>query len=303
MKKNYRILITGAEGLLGKNLIGNADFNKNEIIATGQGKEKILTFIKGKYPDVEVQSLDVLDTDKCISTIKGVDIVVHLAAIIDIGRSLDEPKKFIDVNYIGTLNVLEAMRINKIKKIIFPSTQDVYGNNINIEEEADNLSPLNAYSLSKLLCEQTIKMYSDLYGINYAIFRASHLYGKYQKRGIVPLFSERVLENDKVEIGNNVKRDFFNVEDFVSAVILALGWRENYTFNLGTGSSTSLKELIGIIAGILDRKIEIITNKNLSRDEKFERWDEVADITKIKKLGWAPKHDLRGWLKENLQST
>jgi UDP-glucose 4-epimerase len=298
------ILITGAGGFLGKNILESIDCSRNEIIATSLKKDKLSGFLRNnRIANVKVHSLNVLNPNECASIIKNVEAVIHLAAIIDVGLSLQEPKKSIDANYSGTLNVLDAMRINKINKIIFPSTQDVYGNNINSrEDEIDKISPLNPYSLSKLLCEKTIKLYSNLYDINYVIFRASNLYGKYQTRGLVHLMSERALKNSKVEMGNNVSRDFLNVNDFVNAIMMAIGYNKNGLFNIGTGSSTTLRELIQIIAEILDKKIEIAVNKSFVRGNKFERWREKANIENIEKLGWKPEHSLKFWLKGNLKN-
>ena len=298
------ILITGAGGFIGKNILELIDCDRNEVIATSLKKDKLVAFLKDKrIANVKVHSLNVLNFDECISIIKNVDVVIHLAAIIDVGLSLQEPKKIIDTNYCGSLNVLEAMRINKINKIIFLSTQDVYGNNINSkEDEINDISLLNAYALSKFLCEETIKLYSNLYDINYVIFRASNLYGKYQTRGLVHLMSERVLKNSKVEVGNNVSRDFLNVNDFVNAIMMAIDYNKNGIFNIGTGSSTTLKELIQMMAEILDKKIDITLNKNFVRDDRSERWKEKANIENIKKWGWKLEHSLKFWLKDNLKN-
>ena len=299
-----KILITGASGFVGKNLIENIISNENKIIATTLDKKKILTFLNSKnLKNIKVKQLDVLDFKKCASIIKDIDLVVHLAAITDVPLSLEKPKEVIDINYIGTLNILESMRKNRVNKIIFPSTQDVYGNNTNSkEDDISKIAPLNTYSLSKLLCEHTIKMYSNIYGIDYIIFRSSHIYGNYQKKGLVPLLSDRVMKSDKVEIGNNVSRDFLNVNDFVDAIIKSIHYKKNEVFNLGTGHDITLKELIGMIAKILDKKVKIVENKNLVRKHKFERWNEVANTEKIINCGWKPKYNLKTWLKDNLKN-
>lgn len=298
------ILITGADGFLGKNILESIDCSRNEVIATSLKKDRLAAFLKGRgIANVKVRSLNVLNPAECASIIKNVELVIHLAAIIDVGLSLEEPKKIIDTNFSGSLNVLEAMRVNKVDKIIFPSTQDVYGNNINSrEDEIGNISPLNAYSLSKLLCEKAISLYSNLYGVNYVIFRASNLYGKHQTRGLVHLMSERILKNSKVEMGNNVSRDFLNVNDFVSAIMMAMAYEKEGVFNIGSGSSTTLKELMRMIAEVLDKKIDITLNKSFVRGHKFERWKEKANIENIEKWGWKPKHNLKSWLRDNLKT-
>ncbi|MBI2658927.1 NAD(P)-dependent oxidoreductase [Candidatus Woesearchaeota archaeon] len=297
-----RILITGANGLVGKNLIEDMHFSKNKIIATASDTKKLAKFLnKNNLKDIEVRQLDVLEPRKCGILIKKIDVVVHLAAITDVPFSLEHPKKTIDVNYNGTVNVLESMRKNKVKRIVFPSTQAVYGNNINIKEtDVKNKSPVDFYSLSKLMCEDTIRAYSSNCEINYVIFRASYLYGKHQNKGLLPLLLSRAMKSDVVNIGNNVKRDFLNVKDFTGAITMAMSFKKNNIFNIGTGASTSIKEIIGMIAENLHKKFTIVKNRSLVRDRKIERWDELANIQKLKKFGWKPKYDLRTWIKHNI---
>lgn len=297
-----RILITGANGLVGKNLIEDMHSSKNKIIATASDTKKLAEFLdRNNLKGIEVKELDVLNYKKCDFLIKEIDAVVHLAAITDVPFSLKHPKKFIDVNYNGTVNVLESMRKNKVKKIIFPSTQAVYGNNINSKEtDVKNISPLDFYSLSKLMCEETIKVYSNNYAINYVIFRASHLYGKHQNKGILRLLLNRMINSDVVEIGNNVKRDFLNVKDFIGAIIMAVNYEKNGLFNIGSGVSTSIKEAIEMIEESLNKNVKITVNKSLIRDSRIERWNEMANISKLKKFGWKSKYDLGTWVGQNV---
>ncbi len=297
-----KILITGANGLVGKNFLEEMNSKNVEIMATSKDNESLAAFIKkNQLKNIKVKKLDVLRPNDCNSVIKDFDVVLHLAANIDVQLSLRNPKKVIDVNYNGTLNVLESIRQNNVSKMIFLSTQDIYGNNINSrEDELEKIAASNPYSLSKLICEETIQMYSRLYKINYIILRPSRLYGQFQDKGIIPTLIERVMKCKVIEIGNNVKRDFLNVNDLVKAIELLLHYKKNNVFNIGTGESTSIKELINIIAESMNKKIKIITNKKLIRNPSIERWNELANIEKITKLGWKPKQDLRTWVHENV---
>ena len=297
-----KILITGANGLVGKNFLEEMNSKNVEIMATSKDNESLAAFIKkNQLKNIKVKKLDVLKPNDCNSVIKDFDVVLHLAANIDVQLSLRNPKKVIDVNYNGTLNVLESIRQNNVSKMIFLSTQDIYGNNINSrEDELEKITASNPYSLSKLICEETIQMYSRLYKINYIILRPSRLYGQFQDKGIIPTLIERVMKCKVIEIGNNVKRDFLNVNDLVKAIELLLHYKKNNVFNIGTGESTSIKELINIIAESMNKKIKIITNKKLIRNPSIERWNELANIEKITKLGWKPKQDLRTWVHEHV---
>jgi UDP-glucose 4-epimerase len=296
-----KILITGAGGFLGKNLIQKLSPN-HEIIATSKKIKELpiegTGFIKH---NIKLRKLDVTSPEDCFDVVKQVDVVIHLAAIIDVSYSIDHPKKVMDVNFEGSFNVLEAMRKNNIKKIVYLSTQDIYGNNINSDESDKNLiAPLNPYATSKFLSENLIKIYSSAYGIQYIILRPSHLYGDGQKKGIVPMLIEKISKGNTIEIGNDVKRDFLNVEDLTKAIELTIPILNNCIFNVGTGKSFSLKEIIQFIGSICGKKYKVKDNESLKRDNKLERWDEVANISKIKSMGYKPKWNIGSWLAKNI---
>ena len=299
-----KILITGANGLVGKNFLEEMNSKNVEITATSKDNESLAAFIKkNQLKNIKIKKLDVLKPNDCNFVIKGFDAVLHLAANIDIQLSLRNPKKVIDVNYNGTLNVLEAIRHNNVGRMIFLSTQDIYGNNVNSgEDELEKITASNPYTLSKLICEETIQMYSRLYKINYIILRPSHLYGQFQDKGLIPILIERVMKRKVIEIGNNIKRDFLNVKDLVKAIEFLLHYKKNGVFNIGTGTSTSIKEVINIIAESLNKKVKITINEKLIRDPAIERWDELANIDKIKKLGWTHKQELKTWIYDNIKS-
>ena len=147
-----KILITGASGFVGKNILEEINSRENKLIATAPDRKILEAFIEqNNLKNIAIEELDITKPKECDSIIKNVDIVIHLAALINIGISLDDPRKTSKINYNGTLNILEAMRRNNIKKIIFSSTQDIYGNNINgKEDEVEKIDPMNMYSLSKL---------------------------------------------------------------------------------------------------------------------------------------------------------
>ena len=275
-----KILITGSKGFVGRNLI-------NRIL--------------DRY-ETKTYDFNVVNFDECSANISKVDVVIHLASKIDVSESFKNPRELIYNNYVGTLNILEAMRINGISKLIFLSSQGIYGNNINVDEDdTSKISVLEPYSLSKLLSENTIKLYSRVYGINYVIFRPSHLYGSNQSKGIVPLLLNRIMTNSDIEIGNNISRDLLNVDDLIDAITMALDMEGNWVFNLGTGAQTTLMELIEIISKILNKKLNVTINKNLVRNTQSERWSELANINKIKPFGWHPKRELKTWLNENIK--
>jgi UDP-glucose 4-epimerase len=292
-----KILITGAGGFLGKCLINKLG-PKHEVTATSKD---IKEFGKSKITRANIKSLDVTSTKSCFDIIRHYDVVIHLAAIIDVSYSLHHPKEVMAVNFEGTFNILEAMRKNGVKKIVYLSSQDIYGNNTNSSESnLNSIAPLNPYALSKFLSESLIKIYGSAYGIKHLILRPSHLYGKGQVKGIIPMLLEKIRKGDTVEIGNNVKRDFLNVEDLANAVELTLSLDKNDIINVGTGKSSNLKEVIKMIGAIYGKELTVNEIESLKRDDKLERWDEVSNISRLLAFNYKPKWDIKSWLDKNI---
>jgi len=296
-----RILVTGASGMLGKNLLENLNYVDNEVTLFVRNKEKLSDFKrKDLFKKIIIVQGDIRDFNACKRNIRDVDVVIHLAARIGSSYSIKKPRDVCITNSCGTLNILEAMRVNDIERIIFPSSIAVYGNNINAsEDEIDKISPLTPYDFSKFLSEQLCEMYSKCYGIKYLIFRFSHLYGKYQseKHLISDLFN-KVRKNNIVEIGNDVSRDFLNVKDAASLIIKFLNFSNSDIFNVGTGRETKISEVIQLFSKIMNKKIKVSSNPSLSRDTKLERWRERANIRKIEGMGWKPSINLEKGLEE-----
>ena len=296
-----RILITGASGMLGKNLLEILNYNETEVTLFARNKERFSDFVeKNIFENVTVVKGDIRNFNVCRRNIKNIDTVIHLAAIVGSSSSVEEPRDTCITNSFGTLNILEAMRLNDIERIIFPSSMAVYGNNIDASEsDMDKISPLTPYDFSKFLSEQLCEMYSRCYGIKYLIFRFSHLYGKYQsENNLISDLFKKIKAKNVVEIGNDITRDFLNARDTAYLINKFLNFDNSNVFNVGTGRERKISEVVQMISKIVNKKVRVSSNPSLSRDVKLERWRERANIKKIEGMGWRPPINLEKGLGE-----
>ena len=166
-----KIIITGGSGFIGS------------YLAMQLKKEHSVTIfdIKKNTSDIDFLEGDVTNLDSVKNLIKDCDLVIHLAASLGVVNVERDPVQTLDINLGGTKNVLEACRTNNIKKIIFSSSSEIYGEPTKIPiGENDKPIPITTYGISKLASEEYIKSYSKSYGIQYTIFRLFNVYGAIQ---------------------------------------------------------------------------------------------------------------------------
>lgn len=265
MKK--RILVTGADGFIGSRLVSKMRDNNFEVL-THSIQDGDIT---GK-----------LDFD-------DVHHVFHLAALTGVPESWKNPYDFYRINVLGTVNVLELCRRNNAS-LTFPSTY-VYGKPQAIPVSEDQMAnPSSPYNHSKLVCESVCEFYSKAYGLNIVVLRPFNIYGPGQSKSfIIPTIINQILDQDIASIQVKdlaPKRDYVYVDDLVQAMILTIEHEGYSIYNIGSGYSLSVEEII--------TSIENITNiykpyTSLNERRENEVMDVVADIKKIKaELGWSP---------------
>ena len=226
--------------------------------------------------------------------------VVHLAAFARIQPSLDDPVGWIRNNICSTINVLEASRIMKVKKVVFSSSSSVYGDNpIPFRE---NMKPdiKTPYALSKIMCEQMCQLYTRIYRLNTTIVRYFNVYGKRQiETGkfatvIGIMLNEKKMGKPITIVGmGKQRRDFTYINDIVEGTYLAMiKGKPGEVYNLGCGKNYSIKYLAKLI-----QPNSRMHKKGFVRLQ--EAWDTHADITKARgDLGWNPRYSLKKGLKE-----
>ncbi len=280
INKNLKVLVTGAEGFIGKHLVKFL-LKKNVTV----------TPITRKQGDI--RNLD-------LNTYKNHDQVIHLANRNHIPTSWENPGEFFSTNLDGTRNVLEYCRNNKVRLVYLSAY--VYGQPeyLPINEEHP-ISGINPYMKSKVLAEQLIKFYSEYLGVSSVIVRPFNIYGNQQNESfLIPTILSQLKKDIKIQVHSlKPKRDFLHVEDFAAAISQIL--TNNHltgVYNVGSGQSFSVEEIIQFFSQILNKKIEYSEN-NVERPH--EVLDVIADISKIETdTGWSPNLSMKEGLSKLL---
>lgn len=245
-----KALVTGGAGFIGSHLV-------EELIKSGFEVHVLDNLISGHLNNVHPSAImhveDIRSTKaKQVIIKEKPDIVFHLAAQADVGKSINEPNYDASVNINGTINILEACHEAHVKKIIFASTSAVYGDlETNLLSETDLTVPISYYGVSKLTAEAYIRLFYQLYRLPFTILRYGNVYGPRQlpkgEGGVIAVFLDRIKTKKILTIHGDGEqtRDFIYVKDIVLANIAAIDRGHQETFNVSTSRITSINQLIG----------------------------------------------------------
>lgn len=269
---NQKILITGAAGFIGSSLaddllakgfsimgIDNFDsFYTRDIKETNISnalKHNLYSFQEGDIRDMEF-------LNSCFSGFRP-DIVIHLAAKAGVRPSIKDPASYYDVNVNGTLNMLEAMRKNKIGRMLFASSSSVYGNNKKIPfAESDNVDfPVSPYAASKKACELLCHTYHHLFDMDIFCLRFFTVYGPRQRPDLaINKFTRALLNDEPITLfgDGSTSRDYTHISDILQGIGQAMENLKGFgIFNLGESNAISLKELVALLENSTGKKADI----------------------------------------------
>lgn len=302
------ILITGGAGFMGSNFVRFVvnKYPQHNIInydkLTYAGDLKNLKDIENKK-NYKFVKKDVCDFEFLMKILKDVDCVIHLAAESHVDNSIGNSLIFTRTNTYGTHVLLEAARLNNIKKFVHVSTDEVYGD---IEEgsfkEDTILNPNNPYSASKAGAEMVARAYYKTYKLPIMIVRGNNVFGPYQyPEKIISKFITNLLEDKKVPLhgdGSNI-RTYIYVEDFSNALDTVFNkGKVGEIYNTGTSDEISNLELTKLILKKLGKDESYI---EFVRDRPFNDKRYSIDIEKIKKLGWKQQYSFEQGLDETIE--
>ena len=296
-----RILITGVAGFVGSNFLDYLLSKGHHIIGVDNFSTGKKEFIENSIDNSNFTFLnfDLLNLRDLKKATKNIDIVFHFAANADVRFGLQHPDKDLQQNTIVTFNVLEAMRYNDVKKIIFSSTGSVYGEPNEFPTPENCAFPIQTslYGASKLAAEGLIQAYCEGYNFQAWIFRFVSLLGERYSHGhVFDFYNKLRLDPNKLEVlgDGTQKKSYLYIKDCIHAVMTALekSNQKINIFNLGNYEYSEVKDSVKWIIEYLGLSPEIIYlggKRGWVGDNPFIH----LDISKILNLGWKPKLDIK----------
>jgi len=304
-------IVTGGCGFIGSHMVDKLISQGHRVFVIDNLSARSNEFFyKNDSPNaIYYHSVDISNFSELIKIFEiafsshegAIDSVFHFAAEARIQPMIKNPKMAVDVNTIGTINVLEACKRFNVRRMVHSSTSSVYGNGqqLPLQEEATR-NPLNPYSISKACAEDFCKMYSRLWNLDVVILRYFNVFGERQpiKGTYAPVVGKFMRQHENGEpltvVGDGTqKRDFTWVGDIVEANYLVSMTDRSVsgeTINVGTQNNISILDLA---KGISDN-IEFIEHR------PGEAQETLASNTKMLALGWKPTMDIETWVKKNL---
>ena len=291
---------------------GGAGFIGSHIVEKLKRLEHMVVVIDNEYSDNDNfhwrkdtlnVNIDITDYKALKKACTGADYIFHLAAEARIGPAIENPVNALNINTMGTCNVLQCAREVGAKKVLYSSTSSGYGLNEapNVETQPDDC--LNPYSVSKIAGEKLCKMYTDLYGLNTIIFRYFNVFGeraprKGQYAPVTGIFLRQKAAGEPLTIvgDGEQRRDYIYVKDVANANIMAAISNPDddaygQVYNVGSGKNYSVNEIASFIS---DDTINIPPRVGEARNS-------LANIDKIQKtFAWKPEVDVEQWIKTQL---
>ncbi len=289
--------MTGAGGFIGSHLaerlVELGAHTRALVRYTSTGSWGWLEASPARY-DIEVVAGDVRDADLVQRSVRGVEVVFHLAALIGIPYSYDAPLSYVRTNVEGTVNVLQAALDAAVGRVVHTSTSEVYGSARYAPiDERHPLQAQSPYSASKIGADKLAEAFHRSFGLPVATIRPFNAFGPRQSgRAIIPSITMQALTSDVLRLGNlGPTRDFTYVDDTVEG-FLAVGSDPRAVgrvINVGSGTEISVDDLAKAILRLTDRDLPIVPELERVRPESSEVERLRADTSRARELlGWSP---------------
>ncbi len=310
-------LVTGGAGFIGSNIceaILDMGYQVRCLDNLSTGKQENVDFLLSREGYTFIKG-DIRDLDTCIKACEGVDYVLNQAAWGSVPRSIEMPLLYEEINIRGTLNMMEAARIQGVKKFVYASSSSVYGDHpVLPKKEGQEGNLLSPYALTKRVCEEYGKLYTKLYGLDTYGMRYFNVFGRRQDpngayAAVIPKFIRQLLSGEVPTINGDGKqsRDFTYIDNVIEANLkacLAPHEAAGNAFNIAYGGREYLIDIYYDLCKALGKEVE----PNFGPDRAGDIKHSNADITKAKELlGYDPEYDFEkgialaiDWYKENL---
>jgi len=284
------VLVTGGAGFIGTNLVKlllDQGYYVRVLDDFSAGQKEYLADL-----DVQVVEGDVRDTDAVAAALVGMSGVVHLAAQAGgVPSSLQDPRRDCEVNFIGTLNLLEACRHAGVGRFIFASSNAPLGRQQPPATEDKAPLPISPYGAGKLAGEGYCLAYYGSWGLGTMVLRFANVYGPYSahKHNVIARFFRDILTTGRITVDGDGRqtRDFIYTGDLCRAILLALESDVGgEVFQIATGVETSILALVGMMQKVADRPVEVVYGPGRQGDIR-QNYSAVGKARAI--LGWEPR--------------
>jgi UDP-glucose 4-epimerase len=303
-----KCIVTGGCGFVGINLVEYLLKLDHDVIAVDNLSVGSLSELKetcDKYDKFSFSNFDITDSDDKVY--KGADIIYHLAAMSGVRESVLYPDVWFKNNIIGTFNVIESARKNRIKNVIMASTGAAVGDAPPPISEDMHMKPISPYGASKGCMELYTTAYYNSYNMNIVSLRFSNVYGPHStlKTSLVAKFIKKIINGEEIHIYGNGEqtRDFINIKDLIEAIYLS-GSKNvgGEIFQICTGIEVSVNEITKMICDIMKEKGYEIPKINYVAPIIGDLFTNYAANKKAKMmLSWIPKISLENGLRETIE--
>jgi UDP-glucose 4-epimerase len=298
-----KVLITGGAGFIGSHIAQAWSARGAEVVVLDSLRTGRRASLEGI--DCRLVEGSVEDAELVLKACEGVGVIHHLAALVSVPESVEKPHLTESINAVGTLNVLEAARRQRVGRVVFSSTSAIYGTAERpMHSETDLPEPISPYAITKLAGEQYMHLYKTIHGVPTVSLRYFNVYGARQDprsayAAAVAIFAERALRGQPVRIFDDGEqtRDFVHVSDIVAANLLAAE-RGSGVYNVACGTRITVNDLARQIIKLSGSPSVIEYAPPRAGDVKHSR----GDAARLRALGWAPKVGLAEGLRLTLDA-
>ena len=304
MGARMKILVTGGAGFIGSHLVDRLVQEGHDVVVVDNlstGKRRNLNRA-ARFFKLDIQSWRL----ERVFRNERPNIVMHLAAQMDVRKSVEDPIFDAQVNVLGMLNVLQQAMKHGVRKLVFSSSGGaIYGEQeVYPAPESHVTRPLSPYGISKLCGEQYLSYYQRVNGLQIVSLRYANVYGPRQdpdgEAGVVAIFIQKLLNNEQAIVNGNGRqtRDFVYVEDVVEANLAVMGQETQGTYNVGSGEETSINDLLRILVAHTNSTCKEVHGPAKSG----EQIRSVIDSSKLRQeLSWEPRVELSEGLKRTVE--
>jgi nucleoside-diphosphate-sugar epimerase len=290
-----KFLITGGAGFIGSNIARKVVSDGGKVVVLDDFSTGYESNVQDIRNDVTIMKGDICDMDTVRKATRGVDYVLHHAAVVSVVRSVDDPQRTSEVNIDGTLNCLVAARDAGVKRFIFAGSSSAYGDNPTLPKREDmKPEPLSPYAVSKLAGEMYVKVFNDVFGLPAVTLRYFNVFGPYQDptsqyAAVIPIFIMRLARGESpIVYGDGEQsRDFTYIDNAVQANLLAVKAEgaPGMVFNVACGDRFTLNDLLARLHELVGSSVEATYEAARPGDVKHS----LGDISRARKImGYKP---------------